>query len=175
MHDERESKSQLETDIAITSMLGNGTSVPRLTHTRNHTRDTESKRDTSGNTIGQLVGLVIRFGTVSGEATADDVVGESDTRVNGQPVGDEVHQVLQDLLEMGVTGDSDADGDSGGEKDPNETGNALGVATQDLEGQGDGVDVGAVVGDDGQRQDHQAELAESTDGLEDSAQQTSVS
>lgn len=175
MHDERKEESQLETDITITSMLGDGTCVPCLAHTSNHTRDTESKGDTSGDTIGQLVGLVISLGAVSGEATANDVVGKSDTGVNGQPVGDEVHQVLQDFFEVGVTGNGDGDGDTGGEKDPDETGNALRVATQDLESQGNGVDVGAVVGDDGQRQDHQTELAESTDGIKNSAQQTSIS
>lgn len=76
---------------------------------------------------------------------------------------------------MGITGDGDGDGDTRGKEDPDETGNALGVATQDLEGQGDGVDVGAVVGDDGQRQNHQTELAESANGVKDSAQKTSVS
>lgn len=91
MHDERKEKSQLETDITITSMLGDGTSVPRLTHARDHTCDTESKGDASGDTIGQLVGLVICLGAISGETTANDVVSKSDTGVDGQPIGDEVH------------------------------------------------------------------------------------
>lgn len=156
-------------------MLGNRSDKPRLAHTSDHTGDTEAEGNRRGDTDRQLIPLVVDLRTVTAEAALEDeVIGRSDTGVNGQPVGDEVHEVLEDGLEVGVTGDGDSEGDAGGEESPDETGHALRVAAQDLQGQGDGVDVGAVVGDNGQGQDDQAELAETTQRLEDGTDQTAV-
>lgn len=179
IYNERESEAQLETNVTtkrqLTRMLGNRSDKPGLAHTGDHTGDTEAERNGRGNTDGQLIGLVVDLRTVAAEAALEnEVIGRSDTGVNGQPVGNEVHEVLEDGLEVGVAGDGDGEGDAGGEESPNETGHALRVAAQDLQGQGDGVDVGAVVGDNGESQNDQAELAETTQRLEDGTDQTAV-
>lgn len=74
---------------------------------------------------------------------------------------------------MVVSGNGDGDVDAGAEEDPDKAGYALGSLGQDLEGEGDGVDVGAVVCDDGERQDDDAELAKAAEGGDqDGGQQT---
>lgn len=149
--------------------------IPRLAHTGDHTGNTEAEGDRRGNSQGQFLALVVDLGVITAEPTLEDeVVGDGDSGVDGQPVGDEVHEVFQDGLEVGVAGDGDGEGHARSEEGPDKAGYALRVAAQDLQGQGDGVDVGAVIGDDGQGQDHQAELAESAERLEDGGQQTTV-
>lgn len=179
VHHKREGKAQLETDItperSLTGMQSNRTNIPRLAHAGDHTGDTEAECNSRSDTDRQLIGLVVDLWTVAAEAALEDeVVGDGDTGVDSQPVGDEVHEVVEDGLEVGVAGDGDGEGDAGGKEGPDEARHALRVARQDLQGQGDGVDVGAVVGDDGQGQDDETELAEAAERLEDGADQAAV-
>lgn len=156
-------------------MLGDGTGPPLLTHTDDNTDNTEAEGCDSGNTVGELVALVVVLRVVSREsALEDEVVGDCNGGVNGQPVGDQVHEVLQNSLEVGVTGDGNGERGTRSQEGPDETGNTLGVAAQDLQGQGYGVDVGAVVGDDGKSKNDETELAKSTERVEDGSDQTTV-
>lgn len=156
-------------------MFGNGTDPPSLTHTSDHAGNTEAEGNRRCDTVGKLLALIIVLRGVPAETTLEDeVIGDANAGVDGQPVGDEVHKVLQDELEVRIAGDGNGERDTRGEESPDETRNTLGPATEHLEGQGDGVDVGAVVGDDGEGEDDQAELAESTEGLEDGIDQATV-
>lgn len=60
---------------------------------------------------------------------------------------------------MRISWDGDRDIDAGSDKCPEESGNALCVVRENLKREGQGVDVGAVVSDDREREDDQAELA----------------
>ena len=88
---------------------------------------------------------------------------------------DKVHEVLKHLFEMRVARNRNRDIDSRAHGGPDEARHALCPApAQDLDGQADRVDVGAVVGDDAQCENDQAELAEATEGPEeDGAEKTS--
>lgn len=73
---------------------------------------------------------------------------------------------------MTVTGDGDGAVDHGADERPQETRHLLGVVGEDLETEGQTVDVGAVVPDDAEGEDDQTELAESTQwGNEDLMQE----
>lgn len=96
------------------------------------------------------------------------MLGEGDTLVDGEPVGNDQHEVLKDGLEVVVSWDGDCDVDAGADEGPDEARDALGPAGEELEGEGDGVDVGAVVGDNGEGKDDEAEVTEAAQGwLED--------
>ena len=88
---------------------------------------------------------------------------------------DEVHKVLKHLFEMRVARDRNRNVDGCAHGGPDEARHALCPApAQDLDGQTDRVDVGAVVGDDAQGEDDEAELAEAAEGPEeDGAEETS--
>ncbi|KUI58123.1 hypothetical protein VP1G_11004 [Cytospora mali] len=86
--------------------------------------------------------------------------GYGDALVDGKPVPDEQHEVLEPGLEHGVSGHRDGDVGGGADERPCEPGHALRAPGEDLERQGDAVDVGAVVGYDAQRQDDEAETPE---------------
>lgn len=174
----REGEAQLKADIPAkrsTRMSGNRANPPRLTHTRHHTGNTKPERQRRRNAQGQLVALIVVLGAIAAEAAAEDeVICDSDAGVDGQPVGDQVHEVLEDDLEVAVARDGDGEGHAGGEEGPDEAGHALRPAAQDLKGEGDRVYVRAVVGDDGEGKDHEAEFAEAAEGLEDCAEEAAV-
>ena len=75
---------------------------------------------------------------------------------------------------MAVTGNGNGTIKEGSNKGPHEAGNALGNASKELEGERDGVDVGAVIGDDGQCEDDKAELSESAQGRDDNGSEKST-
>lgn len=82
-------------------MLGNRTDPPGLTHTSDHTSNAKAERNTGSNSMGQLIGLVVVLCMVATEATLEDkMVRYGDAGVNSQPVGDKVHKVLQNGLEV---------------------------------------------------------------------------
>lgn len=71
---------------------------------------------------------------------------QRDAFVECQPISDEVHEVLQDGFEVVVAGDRDGDVDACTDGcPPDESGDALRPVCQDLDGEGNAVDVGAVV------------------------------
>lgn len=89
-------------------MQSDRTNPPRLAHTGHHTGDTEAEGKSSSETDGELGWLIIDFQVIAREAAfEDEVVGQGDTGVYGEPVGDEIHEILQDGLEVGVAWDGD--------------------------------------------------------------------
>ena len=72
---------------------------------------------------------------------------------------DDVHEVLQHRLEVAVARDGDGDEGERAEGGPDEARNGLRPAGHDLQRQAQAVDVRAVVGDDAQSQNDEAELA----------------
>lgn len=61
---------------------------------------------------------------------------------------------------MRVARDGDGAVDDGGDEGPDEARHELGVVRDGLQREGDGVDVGTVVADDGEGEDHDTERAE---------------
>lgn len=165
IRDKGEGEAQLGADVAAVGSLsrleGDGSHVPDLAHAHDHAYDTAAEGADGGETGRQLVGLVVVLRVVTCEAAlVEEVIAEGDALVDGEPVADEVHEVLEHVLEVGVSGDGDGDVDCGADGGPDEAGHGLGPAAENLQGQADGVDVGAVVGDDGEGEDDEAELAE---------------
>ena len=80
---------------------------------------------------------------------------------------DQQHKVLEHGLEVAVAGDGDGAVDEGADEGPDEARHGLRPAAHDLQAEGHAVDVRAVVGDDAERQDHEAELAEAAQRREE--------
>lgn len=134
---------------------------PFLAHARDHSRDAAAESQNGCDSGGKLLGLVVDLWPIAGEAALEDeVVGQGDALVDGEPVADEVHEILEDGLEVRVARDGDGDVYARAQEGPDEPGHALGPAAQDLEGQSDRVDVRAVVGNNGECEDDDTELAE---------------
>ena len=79
---------------------------------------------------------------------------------------DQEHEVFQNLFEMGVARDGNGAVDEGADKSPDEARDELRPLAHDLQAEGDAVDVRAVVGDDAEREDDEAELAEAAERRE---------
>lgn len=134
---------------------------PRLRHARDHTSDATAEGSHGGIAWGQFLRAIVDGGIIPGEATLEDeVIDEGDALIDGEPVSDKVHKVLEHGLEVRVARDGDGDVDEGGEAGPDEARHGLGAAGEDLRRQADGVQVRAVVGDDGEGEDDEAEAAE---------------
>lgn len=126
-------------------MQRNGPHKPHLTHAQHHARDTDTETEHGGHARRQLVGDVVVLGDVAAHAALEDeVVGQADALVDGEPVADEEHEVLEHGLEVRVARDGDGDVDADADAGPEEARDALGPAREDLDGEGDGVDVGGV-------------------------------
>ena len=67
---------------------------------------------------------------------------------------------------MAVAGNSNSAVDQGADECPDETRHGLRPATQQLQAEGQAVDVGAIVRDNAESQDDEAELAEAAEGWE---------
>lgn len=151
-------------------MQRNGTHIPTLRHPRHHARDAETESRNRRQSRWEFFRRIVVLGVVAAKAALEEeVVAGGDALVDGEPVADEVHEIVQDLLEVRVSGDGDADVDAGGDEGPDEARDARGFAGEDLRGQADAVDVGDVVGDDGQGEDDHAELAKGSQVDEDGA------
>ena len=85
----------------------------------------------------------------------------------GRGAYDEQHKVFQHAFEMAVAGDGDGAVDEGADEGPDEAGHGLGPARHQLQAEGYAVDVRAVVGDDAEGEDDEAELAEAAEGWEE--------
>lgn len=178
VHGEGESKAELRSNIAtkrsLASGKGNGADEPRLRHTSHHASDTEAKSNDSSERRRKILWLVVVAHGIALETTLEDkVVAKRNTLVNCEPVANEVHEVLENSLEMRVARDGNGDVAAGGNTGPDETRNALGPAAKNLDGQTNRVKVGAVVGDDGKSKEDQAELAKGTEvGDENGTEET---
>ncbi len=82
------------------------------------------------------------------------------TLINRQPVGDEQHEVLKNRFEVAVTWDGNGAVDDSANESPHEAGNALRHAGKQLKRERDGVDIRAIVGNNGKGEHDQAELSE---------------
>lgn len=102
---ERECEATLEANITaigqFARMFRDGTNPPLLTHPSNHASNPEAEGDGGSNTHSELLALVIEFRAVAAEATLEDeVVCDRDAGVNGEPVGDDIHEVHENQLEV---------------------------------------------------------------------------
>lgn len=97
----------------------------------------------------------------------EDMFRERDALVDSEPVRNDQHEVLEHGLEVVVARDGDGDVDARADECPDEAWHARRRAGKDLQRQGDGVDVRAVVSDDGEREDDEAELAEAAEGRDE--------
>lgn len=89
---------------------------------------------------------------------------------------DKIHEVLKHSLEMRIAWNRNRNVHSRGNAGPDETRDTLGPASEHLHGQTDTVDVGAVVGNDAERKNDQAEFAKATKRREEhSAEQAASS
>jgi hypothetical protein len=80
-------KTNITTERRLASMKGNWADEPDLAHARNHASNTEAEGSGSGDAWRQSLGIVPEFGGVAGETMLEEeVVGERDTLVNGEPV-----------------------------------------------------------------------------------------
>ena len=173
---------QLETDI--TSILGsaefaNGASEPDLSHAQDSTSGSDAESEDCGKSRWELALVHVIFWVIAGEtALEDDMFREGDTLIDGEPVSDEQHEVFKDGFECSVTWDSDCAVEDSSEEGPNITRSVdgllviftlrgerwhlhfLGGTSHELERKSDGVDVGAVVGNDGESKNDKAELTE---------------
>jgi len=169
--DSGKGKRQLKTNISTkgsTSVLGNWSSEPYLGHSSNHTGDTEAEGSDGSDSGWKGLGVCVVFWVVRVHGLAEDkVLSERDAFVDGEPVSDEIHEVLEDALEVRVSWDGDGDVDTGCDSDPDEARDLLGPSSENLEGEGDAVDVWDVVADDGEGEDDEAELAESSEWVEE--------
>ena len=73
---------------------------------------------------------------------------------------DQQHEILQHVREMAVARDGDGAVDDGADEGPDEARDRGRPPAHDLQGEGDAVDVGAIVPDDAEREHDEAELAE---------------
>lgn len=132
-----------------------------MAHTANHASHTEAESHDSCDTRRQFAWLIVVRRVVASKSTlVEEVVGERDALVNGKPITDEVHEVIQHGLEVGVAWDGDCDIHTGGDACPDEAGHLSRPAGKHHDGQGHGVDVRAVVGDDAESKHHETEFAE---------------
>ena len=87
----RECKAQLETNVStkrrLARMQRNRTNKPHLAHARNHTRDTAAEREDGSDTWWEFGGLVVQRRLILiHRALVEEVIGEGDALVNGEPV-----------------------------------------------------------------------------------------
>lgn len=159
-----EQERELESDIATifrTTELSDGASEPDLSHAENCTHHTKCEGKNGCESGWQLVLAKVVLWLIAREATLEEeVLSQRDTLVDCEPVSNQQHEVLKDRFEVAVTWDGDRAVHECTDKGPDESGNTLRLASEELERERDGVDVGAVVGDDGESEDDEAELAE---------------
>ena len=149
------------TTIPGPNQLSNRSDEPHLGHSHRGANNATGKRTRSGNTHGQIFRLVVVLRRIPTHATLEDeMLRQRDALVNGKPVPNHQHEVLQDRLEVAVSRDRDRAVDDRADQSPQEARDHLGIVGQDLQREGEGVDVGTVVADNGEREDDDAELAE---------------
>lgn len=169
--DSRKSKRQLKADISSirrTAQFSYWTDKPNLCHSKHSSHNSEEESSDSCDSRWEEFGVHINRRIIASEASLeDDVFGDRDSLVDGKPVCNQQHEVLEHVLELSVAWDGDGAVDEGPDECPHETGNALGFLGEELEGEAHGVDVRAVVGDDGEGEDDQAEFAEVAQGRDD--------
>lgn len=81
-----------------------------LRHASHHSRNTEAESTNSGNAGWQRLSVAIQLWVVARETLLEEeMVAEGDTLIDGEPVADEVHEVLEDSFEVGVAWDGNGD------------------------------------------------------------------
>lgn len=84
---------------------------------------------------------------------------------------DDEHEILQDALKMAVPRDRNGAIDERPDEGPDEARHGLRPPSENLQTETHAVDVGAVVGDDAEGEDDEAELAEASQGREQDSRQ----
>ena len=142
-------------------MDGNRPHEPHLRKAHDSAENAKAERTDGGESGGQFGWLVVRRDVVAAEAPLEEeVVGEGNGLVDGEPVRDQQHEVLEHVLEVRVARDGDGAVDDRGEERPDEARDRRRPAAEHLQAESHAVDVRAVVRDDAERGDDEAELAE---------------
>jgi len=154
----RETKCKLKADITTerrsATESANRAFEPDLRHAKDGAHDAKAEGGHGGNSRRQLVPVEVVFWTISRHAAlVDDMLGECDAFVDGEPVGDEQHEVLQDIFKMIIARDGNSYVDECANECPDEPRNASRCASEELEGQRDRIDIRAVVCNDGKGED----------------------
>jgi len=170
-------KRQLETDITTirkTSILGDWSNPPNLGHASNHSSNTEAESKDSSNTWWKSASVQVIFNAVSVHSMSEyEMISKGDTLVDGKPVTNKIHEILENGFEMRISWDCDGNISTSSNSDPDETRNLLSPLSENLQSQGDRVNVWNVVANDGQSEDDEAEFAKATKWWEkDSSQET---
>ena len=178
IRDGRKGKTKLKANITtkwrLARMYRDGAHPPGLGHARYHACDATAESGHCGNARRQLLWVVVVLWNISTKTALEhEVVGQRDAFVDGKPVSDKVHEVLQHRFEVIVAWNGNGDVNPGCNACPDETRDARCPASQDLDGERDGVDVRAVVGDDSEGEDDETEFAERAEVVyEDCSEQT---
>lgn len=135
----RERERELEADVPAergAAELADRARVPRLGHTEDGAHDADAEGADGGETGGQAGGLAVGLGGVAREGVAaeDEVLGEGDALVDGEPVADDQHEVLQRGLEVVVARDRYGEVHAGADEGPHEPGYAARLLGQELKG-----------------------------------------
>lgn len=167
--DESETKGNLESNISsLTDKLTNGTSVPDLVHTKNGSSNTNTERKDGSVGNGQLGVILMDIGVVVVETSNPDEVGRQvDGGVDSQPVADNVHEVINELLKGVVGGDRDTNDSSVTNNGPGSSRNQLELGPDGLGRKTQGVHVGNVVSDGRESQNNDTELAKAVERVSD--------
>ena len=187
--DGSKAKRKLESDIAtvlgVSNLSANRAYVPDLSHAHNRTEDAEAESCDSGEAGWELGRSKIVSRNVAVDAVSEEeVLRKGDSFVNGKPISlegvshaqrdegscptyNQQHEIGQDRGEVRVSWNGNGNVDQSANESPDESGNTLSPSSKDLQGERDGVNVGAVVGNDGQCENDQAELSEFTQRSEE--------
>lgn len=175
-----ESKCKLESNIPTvrrTAKLADWASEPNLGHSKHGTHDTEGKSYDGSDPNGKLVFVHIDSRIISSKtALEEEMFGKRDTLIDSEPVSDQQHEIFKNRLEVSVSRDGDGAVNNGPDEGPHEARYALRDTGEELEGERDGIDVWAVVGDDRESENDKAELTEPAKRRnDDSCEETSNS
>ena len=158
-------------------MGGERTNIPSLRHPRDTTGQVAGQECQDGREApGQLAGDVPDVEVVALAAAEALVLDQQDDGEGDGPVAEERDEVADDGRQVLATGDGeDGDDDRVGQR-PDETRDGVEVVAKQLQGQARGVVDGHVVADDGEDEQHEAELGEvqRAEGLPEEAAQAVV-
>lgn len=182
IRDERKCKCEFEPDITTelsTAEFSYWPSKPHLSHTKNSTHDAETEGNNGCNSRRKLASVHVDRGVIAREAALEeDVLWDGDAFIDGEPlsnelvdilvesedsnlpVSDQQHEVLENRLKVPVARNGNSAVNESSDESPDEARNSLRDLGEELEGERDRVDVGAVVCNNGESEDNEAELTE---------------
>ncbi len=139
------------------------TNIPILSHTHRCPKNTKEECSECSNGWGKTVRLVVVLHGVTAKALSEDeMLRDGNSFVDGKPIPNHQHKVLQNGFEMGVSGNGDRDIDTCADESPQEAWYPLCVVGHDLQREGERVNVRAVVANDAECQNDDTELSKSS-------------